>query len=284
MLGAVLDETWTIYTRFFLRFFVIALIVFAVVNLAYALFASAVDAESGGGIVLTGLVAFVVTIVGGMWLTGALVHAVVDARDGELSTSVGEAFARARPFIGVLILASLLAALGILGGLILLIVPGVILMVRWSLVAQVVVLEGRRPKAALGRSNDVVRGDSWPVLALIVIVAVLGAIASGLLQAAFSAFPTFVEVVLGQTIANAVVQPFSVIALTLAFLRLREVRDGAVGVETTASPATADPQTSAPDLAPAGSPDREADVPAETPPQPAREPDTPPAPPPGSQP
>jgi hypothetical protein len=225
MLGAVLDETWTLYTRFFVRFFVIALIVFAAVNVVYALFLGAVDAESAGGAAIAGLTALVVTIVGSMWLTGALVHAVVDARDGKLETSVREAFAHARPFIGALLLTSLLAALGILGGLILLIVPGLVLAVRWSLAAQVVVLEGRRLRDALRRSNELVRGDSWPLFALIVIVAVLGGLAGSLLQAAFSAFPPFVEVALGQTIANAVVQPFYAIALTLAYLRLREARD-----------------------------------------------------------
>jgi hypothetical protein len=227
VLGAVLDETWTLYTRFFVRFFAIALIVFAIVNVLFALFLEAVDRDSAGGAVLAGLVALAVTLVGSMWLTGALVHTVVDARDGTLGTTIGDAFARARPFIGTLILASLLAGLGILGGLILLIVPGIILAVRWSLVAPSVVLEHRGVKESLGRSNGLVRGDAWTVFALIIITGVLGGIAGSLLQAAFSAFPPFVEVALGQTIANAVVQPFSAIAITLVFLRLREQKDGA---------------------------------------------------------
>lgn len=225
MLGAVLDETWTLYTRFFVRFFVIALIVFAVINVLYALLLEAVDGDSGAGIAVTGTLAFVATIVGGMWLTGALVHVVVDARDGTIETTVGEAFARAKPFIGTLLLASLLAALGIIGGLILLIVPGIILAVRWSLVAPAVVLEERAVKASLGRSNQLVQGASWTIFALILIVGIIGGIAASLLQAAFSAFPPFIEITLGQTIANAVVQPFSAIALTLAFLRLREARE-----------------------------------------------------------
>ena len=229
MLGAVLDETWTLYTRFFVRFFVIALIVFAIVNVLYALFLTAVSDGSAGGAAVTGLVAAAVTIVGSMWLTGALVHAVVDARDGTLETGVADAFARARPFITTLLLASLLAGLGILGGLLLLIVPGIILAVRWSLVAPVVVLEPRGVRASLGRSNVLVKVDSWTILALVLIVGVLGGIAGSLLQAAFSAFPTFVEVAVGQTIASAVVQPFSAIAVTLAYLRLRDARDGEPG-------------------------------------------------------
>lgn len=225
MLGAVLDETWTLYTRFFVRFFVIALIVFAIIDVLYALLLAAIDGESAGSVAVTGVLALVATIVGGMWLTGALVHVVVDARDGTLDTTVGEAFAKARPFIGTLLLASLLAGLGIIGGVILLVVPGIILAVRWSLVAPAVVLEQRAVKASLGRSNELVKGTSWTIFALILILTMIGGIASSLLQAAFSAFPQFIEIAVGQTIANAVVQPFSAIALTLAFLRLREARE-----------------------------------------------------------
>ena len=42
-IGAVLDEAWTLFTRFFLRFFVIGLVVFAAVNLLYALVVAAID-------------------------------------------------------------------------------------------------------------------------------------------------------------------------------------------------------------------------------------------------
>jgi hypothetical protein len=237
VLGAVLDETWTLYTRFFVRFFVIALIVFAVVNVIYALLLEAIAGDSSTAAGLMGILALVATLVGGMWLTGALVHVVVDAREGTLATSVGDSFAKARPFIGTLLLASLLAGLGIIGGVILLIVPGIILAVRWSLIAPAVVLEGRRVKESLGRSNALVKGSSWVMLGLILIVGLIGGIAGMLLQAAFAAFPQFIEIALGQTIANAVVQPFSAIALTLMFLRLRETKDPTAAAIETADPA-----------------------------------------------
>ena len=45
-IGAVLDEAWTLFTRFFLRFFVIGLVVFAAVNLLYALVVAALDDDN----------------------------------------------------------------------------------------------------------------------------------------------------------------------------------------------------------------------------------------------
>ena len=43
-IGAVLDEAWTLFTRFYLRFLAIALVVFATINLFYALVVTALDA------------------------------------------------------------------------------------------------------------------------------------------------------------------------------------------------------------------------------------------------
>ena len=54
--GAVLDETWTLYTRFFVRFFAIALIVFAIVNVLFALFlaSSAANYMTGQVVIMDG--------------------------------------------------------------------------------------------------------------------------------------------------------------------------------------------------------------------------------------
>ena len=41
-IGAVLDEAWTLFTRFFFRFYLVALVVFAAINLVYALVGSTV--------------------------------------------------------------------------------------------------------------------------------------------------------------------------------------------------------------------------------------------------
>lgn len=230
MLADILDESWTLYTRHFVRFFLIALVVFGVINVVYA---SARELIGVGPATeeLTNAIALVLTLVGGLWLSAALVQAVIDARDdapvGAAGQGVLTALAETRPFIWPLLVTSLLAALGIVGGLLLLIVPGVILAVRWSLVAQIVVLEHQGGVAALKRSNALVRGSTGPLLLLVVIVTFVGAVAGLLLQGAFTAFPTFVQIAAGQTLASAVVQPFSAVALTLVYLRFVRLREPA---------------------------------------------------------
>lgn len=229
-IGIVLDEAWTLYTRFFLRFFAIALVVFVAINLLYALVESAISADNDGAAFLLAIFALVTTVVGTTWLQGAFVYAVQDARDGSFEASLGEVFSRVSSSIAPLLVAGLLAGLGIAVGLILLIVPGLFLLTIWAVIAPVIVVEKRRALESFGRSRELVRGHGWTVFGIVLITGLLSAIASTLLQAAFSFLPRFFEVLVGSTVAQAVVAPFSAIALAITYFRLRDARSGAADV------------------------------------------------------
>jgi hypothetical protein len=56
---------------------------------------------------------------------------------------------------------------------VLLIVPGLILLTFWSVVAPVTVIERPGVFAAFGRSRELVRGSGWPVFATVVLVFLL---------------------------------------------------------------------------------------------------------------
>jgi hypothetical protein len=221
--GKVLDEAWGLYTRFFLRFFLIALVVFAVVNLVYGLFvAGLLDEDNDASLAILGVVGLATGLVGTYWLQGALVYAVQDARDGTIDAGFGEIFSRALPHLVTLIVVGFLAGLGIGVGLVLLIVPGLFLMTIWAVVAPVVVLEAPGVWAAFSRSRALVRGHGWAVFGVIVITALLTAIAGGILRGVFSFLPLFLEILVGSTIASAVVAPFGAVALTVTYFLLRD--------------------------------------------------------------
>lgn len=218
--GGILGESWKLYTRFFKRFFVLAVIVYLIVNLLNALVATAFG--HGVGIaVLLALVSMAVSLVGTFWLQGALVFAVDDVRDGRIDNTVSQVFERVRPYLGTLILAGILAALGIAVGLVLLIVPGLILLTWWCLIVPVIVLEGKSFGESFGRSRDLVRGHGWTVFGVVVITAILTAIASGIIQSIFSFLGSFLRYWIGGAIASAVVGPFFAVALTLMYFALR---------------------------------------------------------------
>jgi ribosomal protein L40E len=239
-IGAVLDEAWTLYTRFFTRFFVLALIVFAIVNFAFALFWLALDERTSGGVFL-GVLALATAIIGQFWLQGAVVFAVEDARDGVFDASTREIFGRVMPLLGALVVAGILAGLGVGVGLFLLIVPGLFLLTIWSMVAPVIVLERSAVLAAFGRSRALVRGSGFRVFGLILVTIVLTTIAGNILRAVFSFLPLFLEISIGSTVASAVVAPFSAIALTVAYFMLREREEppveGAPAAATVVEPA-----------------------------------------------
>jgi hypothetical protein len=219
--GGILGEAWGLYTRFFTRFFVIAAIVFLIVNLLNALVGTLLGSGTGAAALL-GVVSVLVSLVGTFWLQGALVFAVSDVRDGRIDATVGEVFERVRPQLGTLIVAGVLAGLGIAIGFVLLIVPGLILLTWWCLIVPVIVVEGKQVGEAFTRSRELVRGHGWTVFGVVVITAIVSGIAEGIIQSIFSFLGSFLRYWIGGTIASAIVGPFLAIALTLMFFRLAE--------------------------------------------------------------
>ena len=71
------------------------------------------------------------------------------------------------------------------------------------------------------------RGYGWTVFGIVLVTGLLSGIATALLQAAFSFLPRFLEILIGSTIAQAAVAPFSAIAIAITYFRLREAHENA---------------------------------------------------------
>jgi hypothetical protein len=220
-MGAVLNRAFALYKQFFGRFFLLALVVFLVLNLATALAAVTLRNNSGGGAFLS-LVAIIVTIIGESLLLGALVFAVQDVLDGRADDSISGLLEKARPYIGRLIGAGILFGLGVAIGLILLVVPGLYLLTIWAVFAPVIVLEGTGITDSFGRSRALVSGRFWPVFGVVIVASVLSAVAQSFVSLVLSFLPTFLRYWLGGAIASAVAVPFLVLAVTLTYFALRD--------------------------------------------------------------
>jgi hypothetical protein len=206
--------------------------VFAIVNLVYALVVEAISSDDAAGGALLALVGLAAAVVGTTWLQGAFVYAVQDARDGSFDSTITQVFARVSPAIVPLFVAGLLAGIAIAIGFVLLIVPGLYLLTIWAVIAPVIVIERTGALDAFGRSRALVRGHGWTVFGIVVITSLLSGIASGLLQAAFSFLPRFLELFVGGTIAQAVVAPFVAIALAITYFRLQEAHEDVPAPQT----------------------------------------------------
>lgn len=223
--GEVLREAWTFYKRFFVRFVTVAAVVFVVIGLANGLLGLAAD-DGGLGVLLWALIALGVSLVGYFWLQGALVEAVRDVRDGRADVSVGELFARTRPRLPALIVAGVLAGIGIALGLVLLIIPGLFLLSRWFLIAPSIVLEGRSAGESFGRSWELTRGHVLPTLGLVVLTLLIAFVGGGIVGALVSAIlaplPDLLTGWISNVVVNSLIAPFVALAWTLAYYRLAE--------------------------------------------------------------
>jgi hypothetical protein len=234
-IGEVLSEAFGLYQRFFLRFVGTAAVVFVVLDLASAL-ADRASANSVASALLWTLIATLLSVVGAFWLQGALVEAVADVRDGRIDTTIGELYERTRPRLPALIAAGIVAGIAIAFGLILLIIPGLYLLTRWSLIPAVIVIEKRRAGEAFDRSWQLTRGYGWTVFGSLLVAFIAYAIAQGILRTLFLALPRFLSIWIGGVVAHSIATPL--IALTGAVLYFRLAR-----LDVGVAPAPATPQT-----------------------------------------
>jgi hypothetical protein len=160
--GPVVARIWEIYKSEALALLGTAAILFTLQFVAFLLL---------GGI--AGLAISILFWVLATVYQGMVVKLVQDVQDGRRDHSVGELLVSVEPVLLALIAVSILLAIGLAIGFILLIIPGLVLLTFWSVVAPVTVLERPGIFAAFGRSQELVRGNGWPVFGVIVIVYVV---------------------------------------------------------------------------------------------------------------
>ena len=89
------------------------------------------------------ILAALVSLVALFWLQATLVKAVDDVRDGRADLSVSDTFEAARAHLAPVLVAGLIAGIGIAIGFVLLIVPGLVLLTFWCLIVPSIVIEGK---------------------------------------------------------------------------------------------------------------------------------------------
>ena len=228
--GRILRRVFTFYGQQFGLLFPAALVVFlpiAIINGAITQ-----NGESAGAAgVLLALVSAAIAFVGSFWYQGVVVEAVRDILDGKRDFSLGQLFRSVTPVLGALILAGIVGGLGIGLGLLLLIVPGLVLLTWWALLAPVIVVERAGMGAAFGRSRALVRGNGWPVFGVIVLLGLLQALVSAFFGALAGGYSdTAIVGALASLIGSALVAPLSALAASTMYFELKRIRgDDAAG-------------------------------------------------------
>lgn len=216
----VIREAWELYKTHWRHLLPISFVVYLSIAIVSALLTAALTW-------LGALIAAVISLVGLFWVQGALATAVEDVRDGRPDLSLGETFDRVRPQLAAIVVAGVLAAIGIVLGLLLLVVPGLVLLTWWVLIIPVIALERTSAGAAFGRSRELVRGYGWSVFGVIVLT-VLILIGFGIaLSIALTPFADWLRSFVSSVVAGTLTAPFIALVWTLLYLRLRDAKSQA---------------------------------------------------------
>jgi hypothetical protein len=219
-IGDPIGEGWATYKRFWQHLLPIALVTYLIISL--------VTLVLRGAGALGALAAAVVSIAGVFLLQGALVEAVADVRDGRADLTLAETLTRVLPRLGAIIVASVLAAVAIVIGLVFVLAPGLYLMTIWSVIVPAIVLEHVGAFESFGRSRALVRGYGWTVFGVIVVTFAINLAASIVVSLVLSGLSGSLSRYLASVIANTLIAPFVAATWTSMYFRLRALHEPAV--------------------------------------------------------
>jgi hypothetical protein len=171
----IIGEALDIYQRYPLLFLVLALMVIAPYELVVlAITGHGPLADPGKHAVAQSYLLLLIETAVVTPLVSALhVHAVARIGEGTEPRFV-QVTLRALQVLPVVVAAVLVATAGTALGLIALIIPGVLLFLRWSVVAQVAALEHEGWIPSLSRSQQLTRGHYWHIFGLLILIGLVG--------------------------------------------------------------------------------------------------------------
>jgi len=235
----LLDRTFSIYRNHWLAFVGIAAIPNALVLAVNLVMISGATVSGSIALALvSSLIMFVIYFVASMMTQGATMIAVSQVQLGQ-PTSISEAFGGIRARVGELIILSLNVGIRVMFGLILLLVPGVYLALRYSLAMPVSVLEQKGISASIERSGDLTRGHLGRILLIYVLLLALFyagtmawqlplALVAGVSSVRGVTSPFWVQCVsvLGGFVISSCIGPLLTIALALVYYDERVRKEG----------------------------------------------------------
>jgi hypothetical protein len=208
-----LSEAFRVYRRLFPRAVYVSAAVFgplAVVDIAHHL-VSSWPAQ------LLALASFVLSLAGPAIVQGAVTELVGNVRDGRTPRPIGAVLRLGRDRVFPLVGALLFYWLGVVAGLVLLIVPGLMIAARWSLLVPVLILEETGLAEARDRSTKLVQERTGAVLGVILVATAICIWPFVLSEVLVDDF--WVRTAIG-AVASTLAVPFFAVVTTAVYYRL----------------------------------------------------------------
>jgi hypothetical protein len=226
----VFERLFEIYRDQFTLLIPAALILFLPVAVVTGLLYAG-DAGILGGLLLTALGAIAT-----FWFQGIVVEAARDILDGRRDYTIATLFRSVLPVLGTLVVAGFLVALATVIGFTLLIVPGLLVLTYFAVVAPVIVIEHAGVIDALRRSVQLVRGNGWQVFGVIVVLFLLEFVANLVLRALANNADSFVLYAAAALVVSVLVAPLRALAASVMFFELKAMRGEPVLATGAAAP------------------------------------------------
>ncbi len=167
----------------------------------------------------------VATVAASSMLQAALIRATVEHlndRKPNIGDCLQTAIRAFLPILGV----GLLSGLGIALGAMLLVVPGLILMVMWSIATPALIEERLGITESLGRSRALTSGSRWSIFGLLIVAGIVGYVFQlvfGLVAVALGPVIGLGASVLGSSLSSLL----STTVVASTYVELRMVKEGA---------------------------------------------------------
>jgi MFS family permease len=225
-LGRVVQRTFGVFGRHFVLFIGLALLLTGLPGILFGLASGAVPGtpQAAPFTTVVGTVTYLVSLFGGFVLQAAIVRAVVaDINSGRASfvDCLTTGMRVLLPVIGI----TILYMLGIMAGTLLLIVPGIVILLMWSVAVPSYVEERAGVVASLKRSRELTKGSRWKILGLYVVMLTIIVLIQMLVVAILGQAGTLA--IVAAMLTSAVFGTLFAAMIASLYVELRQVKDGA---------------------------------------------------------
>lgn len=231
--GRVTSRIGALIGRNFVPFLVLSLILAGAPYLLLLMVQPTLGGEPDSAIAIS-MVALLVLVGTSLVLQAAITRASVDDLSGK-GVSIGSALSTgvsaALPLLGF----GILFGLGVGLGMILLVVPGIYLALRWAVAGPIIVIERLGVLKAMGRSAVLTENHRWAILGLFVLYIIFAIVVQGVVAlvvpgagAAIMGMPgevgvlAIVVLVAFQTISSII----ATVGVAAVYFELRQIKEG----------------------------------------------------------
>lgn len=227
-IGPLFSRSFDVLFRDFAKFFGIC----AVTWTPFLIFALSRGVPEGGmtplylGRVLASSVGFYLLWMGlSLFSQAIMLYGAVQQLRGQ-SFAIGQSLKygllRFLPILGVIVCFS--AGVGLAS--LLLVVPGVILMLKWYMAVPVCVIENRGPIASLKRSGELTKGSRWKILGVTLLLGLASWLLQIVVQLVAAAVAGAVAALLATFLCSALLAAYRAVLVAVMYHDLRVAREG----------------------------------------------------------